>query len=59
MLKAHRERKLLHPYSPLNRRRSPTEDDDDNHVQSLTGATTVDERPSIYKREREETNNPS
>lgn len=50
MLKAHHERKLLRPYSPLDTRQSTNQRDDDTHVQSLTGTSATEKRPSIKKR---------
>ncbi|CAF0734572.1 unnamed protein product [Rotaria sp. Silwood1] len=59
MLKAHRERKLLRPYSPLSRRESSVKQDDDTNVQSLTGTSNMEKRPSIKNRDQPETNKQS
>jgi hypothetical protein len=48
MIKAHYERKLLRPYSPLDTRQS-TNKQDDTHVQSLTGTSQTEKRPSVQK----------
>ncbi len=56
MLKAHRERKLLRPYSPLDTRQSADKQDDDTHVQSLTGTSNTEKRPSIKKRDPDNQN---
>ncbi len=50
LLKAHRERKLLRPYSPLDSRQSTNKQEDDTHVQSLTGTSQTEKRPPVKKR---------
>lgn len=57
MLKAHRERKLLRPYSPLDRRESNSQQDDGNDVQSLTGTSNMEKRPSTKKRDEPDKTN--
>lgn len=47
MLEAHRERKLLRPYSPLAKQASPFKQDEDTDVQSLTGTSNMEKRPSM------------
>lgn len=59
MIKAHRERKLLRPYSPLNARQSTQNQEDDTHVQSLTGTSNMEKRPSTRKRNEEQTDKQS
>jgi hypothetical protein len=60
MIKAQRERKLLRPYSPLDARQTaPKKEEDDTHVQSLTGTSTTEKRPPIKKRNEERTDNQS
>ncbi|CAF4344167.1 unnamed protein product, partial [Adineta steineri] len=49
MLKAHRERKLLRPYSPLDARQTNQERDDESNVQSLTGTSNMEKRPPVKK----------
>jgi hypothetical protein len=53
MIKAHHERKLSRPYSPLNARQLINKQEDDTHVQSLTGTSNMEKRPSVKKRDQE------
>jgi hypothetical protein len=57
MIKAHRERKLSSPYSPLDNRQLANKKDDDTHVKSLTGTSNMEKRPLIKKRDQEPTDN--
>ncbi len=50
LIKAHHERRLSSPYSPLDTRQSTNKQEDDTHVQSLTGTSQTEKRPSIKKR---------
>ncbi|CAF5186204.1 unnamed protein product, partial [Rotaria magnacalcarata] len=59
MLKVHRERKLLRPYSPLAKQESPFKQDDGTNVQSLTGTSNAEKRPSMKKTDPQETNSQS
>jgi hypothetical protein len=59
MLKAHRERKLLRPHSPLDIRQSDNKQDDDTHVQSLTGTSNTEKRTSMKNRDEERTDDKS
>ncbi|CAM4809949.1 unnamed protein product [Rotaria magnacalcarata] len=59
MLKVHRERKLLRPYSPLAKQESPFKQDDGTNVQSLTGTSNEEKRPSMKKTDPQETNSQS
>ena len=54
LIKAHHERKLLRPYSPLNARQSKNDQDDDTQVQSLTGTSRTERRPSLEKKRPDE-----
>lgn len=47
LLKAKRERQLLKPYSPLSARQTTNAQNDDTQVQSLTGTSRIEKRPSI------------
>ncbi|UJR33810.1 hypothetical protein I4U23_021234 [Adineta vaga] len=59
LLKAHRERKLLQPYSPLDKSRSTEQEANVNHtdIQSLTGTSEMEKRPPIKKENDERTDN--
>jgi hypothetical protein len=57
LIKAHRERKLLRPYSPLDNRQVSNQQDDHTDVQSLTGTSNTEKRTPIKKRDKEQTDN--
>lgn len=57
--KAHRERKLLSPYSPLGRQQSAKEQNDDTQVQSLTGTNPREKRATRVKPNEDKTGKPS
>lgn len=50
LIKDHHERKLLRPYSPLNNRQSANDKNDDTQVQSLTGTSRMEKRPSLERK---------
>ena len=50
LLKAHHERKLSKPYSPLSTRQLANPENDETQVQSLTGTSRTEKRQTMKNR---------